>query len=102
MWEAKDELELAMADYDAILVEDPNNLFAVKRQVQANELMSIYSHHSLYLHHLLYIFTPLTINISIAMADYDAILTEDPNNLFAVKRQVQAKELMRNVSHFSR
>lgn len=33
MWEAKDEFELAMADYESILKEDPNNLFAVKRQV---------------------------------------------------------------------
>jgi hypothetical protein len=33
MWEAKDEFDLAMADYDAILKDDPNNLFAVKRQV---------------------------------------------------------------------
>lgn len=33
MWEAKDEFELAMADYDEILKDDPTNLFALKRQV---------------------------------------------------------------------
>lgn len=33
MWEAKGELDMAMKDYEDILKEDPNNLFALKRQV---------------------------------------------------------------------
>jgi len=33
MWEAKGEFELAMNEYDDILKDDPNNMFAVKRQV---------------------------------------------------------------------
>jgi hypothetical protein len=40
MWEAKDEFELAMADYESILKEDPNNLFAVKRQVCGGDCCS--------------------------------------------------------------
>ena len=32
LWEAKGELDLAMADYDEILKEDPNHLAALKRQ----------------------------------------------------------------------
>jgi len=33
MWEAKGEHDMAMGDYEEILKEDPNNLFAMKRQV---------------------------------------------------------------------
>tara|TARA_B110001452_G_scaffold243567_1_gene227081 strand:- start:334 stop:1329 length:996 start_codon:yes stop_codon:yes gene_type:complete len=33
MWEAKGELDMAMKDYEDILKEDENNLFALKRQV---------------------------------------------------------------------
>jgi len=33
MWEAKGEYDMAMADYDEILEEEPNNLAALKRQV---------------------------------------------------------------------
>lgn len=33
MWEVKGEFDLAMADYDEILKEDPHNLLALRRQV---------------------------------------------------------------------
>eukprot|EP00316_Scyphosphaera_apsteinii_P024549 CAMPEP_0119336922 /NCGR_PEP_ID=MMETSP1333-20130426/92931_1 /TAXON_ID=418940 /ORGANISM="Scyphosphaera apsteinii, Strain RCC1455" /LENGTH=316 /DNA_ID=CAMNT_0007347857 /DNA_START=23 /DNA_END=973 /DNA_ORIENTATION=+ len=33
MWEAKGDLDEAMKEYEIILQEDPNNLFAMKRQV---------------------------------------------------------------------
>ena len=32
-WEAKGDYDMAMSDYEAIMKEDPNNLFAMKRQV---------------------------------------------------------------------
>ena len=34
MWEAKGELDMAMKDYEDIIQEDPNNLFALKRQAR--------------------------------------------------------------------
>lgn len=40
MWEAKDEFELAMSDYENILKDDPNNLFALKRQVMPQPSLS--------------------------------------------------------------
>jgi len=36
LWEAKGELDMAMADYEEILKEDPNHLAALKRQAALN------------------------------------------------------------------
>ena len=46
LWEAKGELDMAMADYEEILKEDPNHLGALKRQAALNPATRVFAHPS--------------------------------------------------------